>query len=452
MEDLIYQMLKGKKRSETEHESLIYKTSLELSESYDIVFENDRLIPDLNMANRLYDAAVDLLSEVGIFCMETERVVDVSKDALRRSVRNAPSFFTTGTGPETTSIFCRHVLDERRPHIIGGPAGISISPELFIPVHRSCAKVNLVNAISPGSLSSLDTKPYIKENPLNIFEAQKGVNLVKEACRFQGRSGICCFTPPFVDDVKAAISIANSNFMGPGDLQEIFPMPSLKSDFGKLSRVVHYRGMGMYYAATTYMILGAMTSAIPEQFAIQIVADMLKSRYLYSAPMVYVHPSTLKTSASRSLEVLWSVFTAFMALSRNTNIIHGMTLENSSGPCTESSMYETAVQAIGATVCGADSLCGPVLNKGSAVNHAAGLESLFMGKVAEFATSLSLDDANYLCLELFNRYADQKPELGKSFDECYDVQKIQPTDEYYGIYDTAMHNIYDLIGARLGGI
>lgn len=449
MDGYVYKAVNGIKRTEREHDALIYEKSMELVKSHDLFFDQEYLIPsDLEMADRLYDAAINLLEDVGVFCIDTGRVIELSRKEIVRCIRNACSSFSTGENSELTQVSYRNVLDEGMPVILGGPTSAPISEELFIAVHRSYAKYSSVDSIAPGSINSSNVQSYGKGNPLVMLEGHNAVNLVKEACRLEGRSGISCVSPPFIEDTKTAISIANSKFMGLGDLQELYPLPDLKTDFNRISRALHYISIGTSFVTSTKMIMGTMTNAIAEQFAIEIVAELLKSRIIYSSPLVYAHPCSLQNSASRSIETLWASFMASMAVSRNSHLLHGIVINNSSGPCTESMMYETAVQTIGCVVCGADSIAGPLPNKGGLPDHAGGLDSFFMAKIAEIATSLSLDDANYLCMELYNRYAGQKPELGQSFNECYDLNKIEPSEEYHDIYDRVMDQVYDTLTRR----
>ncbi|MDD4497409.1 MAG: monomethylamine:corrinoid methyltransferase [Methanosarcinaceae archaeon] len=447
MEELVYRMFNGKKRTESEHERLIYKSTLDLGESHNIFYEKDSMVPcDVKMADRVFDAAVNLLEEVGILCTDTNRVIELDKTEIKRSLQNSCPAFTMGEGAESIRVVSRHILDRRVPMICGGPSAVPITENMFIPVHRSYAKINLVESIAPASFHSMDLEHHkFKGNPLNMLDAHKAVKFIKEACRLEGRGNICCFAPPFIDDPKAAISIANPEFMGHGDIQEIYPLIDLKANLGEISRAIHHQSIGSYYNSASILIMGGITTAIPEQFAVEMTAEVLKNKVLYQSQMSSIHPNHLQSPASRSPEVLWASFITSMAISRNSRYIHGTVINNFSGPCTESMMYETAVQTIGSTVCGSDYLSGPVSNAGNELNHSCGLDSLFMAKIAELATALSLKDANYLCTELYNKYSGKKPEFGKTFEECYDLKTIEPSEEYYTIYEQSMGQVYDLL-------
>jgi methylamine--corrinoid protein Co-methyltransferase len=447
MNNHITQMLHGDKRSESEHDEIIYQTSFDLVELHNVYNDKESVIPfDFKMTDRIFDAAIELLENTGIFCTDTNRVIRVSKEEIKRNLDNAQPSFTIGQNSETNTAYFRNVLDTRIPLIMGGPTAVPVSEDQFVPIHRSYTKIKSIACISPATLHE---NVFEKNNPLKMLEGHKAVNFVNEACRLEGRLGMSCVSPPFIEDPLTSISIANPKIMGPGDLQEFYPLPDLKADLSQISRVVHYKTIGVPYLVTNIMIMGGMTSSTPEQFAIQMVAESIKNKLLYSAPMGFITPSTLQTAASRSLETMWAIFSASMAISRNARFLHGIVIQNSSGPCTESMMYETAVQTIGSTICGTDSLAGPIPNRGSSLNHAGGLDALFMIKTAELATALNLDDANYLCMELYNMYADQKPEIGKKFDECYNITNIEASQEYYETYDTSLNTIYDILGAKI---
>lgn len=452
MNDLVLRMLKGNKRTRSEHEGLVYNKSMELVADYDIVFDPKTPIPlDVSMADRVFSAAVDLLADVGIYCADTNRVLEFSRSEIRKCIRNSRTSFNAGSGAESTRVSFRKVLDENVPFIIGGPDAVPVSDDMYLPIHRSYAKINLVDSIAPASLHNpniLDHKFNFKGSPLTLSDAHRGVSLIKEACKLEGRPDICCVSPPYIDDIKAAISIANGKTMGSGDLQELYPRPDLEANFDEISRITHYRFIGSYYIASSMLIMGGVTSAIPEQFAIEMTAELLKSSILYRCQLGYIYPSHLQGVASRSLDVLWASFVTSMAITRNTRILHGVVVNNASGPCTESMMYETAVQTIGSTVCGVDSISGPVSSGGNELNHCAGMDALFMAKTAELATSLSLADANYLCLALFEEYRNKKPEFGKKFKECYDLHTVEPTTEYLILYEKAMETVYDMISER----
>jgi methylamine--corrinoid protein Co-methyltransferase len=329
------------------------------------------------------------------------------------------------------------------PLIMGGPNASPVTPDLYIPIHRSYSKYRDINAIAPASLdtSSMNT---LKKGPETLMRARQAVQLVKEACASEGRPDMCIVTPPHIEDPIAAVSVANPRFMGPGDLQEIIPRLDLKINYDELSRVYHYKMTGANYLCSP-MVLRGITTDSPEQFAIEIVAEALKSQVIYGASVFLKYP--VHIDPADCYKTLWASFLSSMAISQNRICLHGSVVNNSAGPCTEMMMYETAVQAIGYVACGCDILSGPISNNGNIPNHVAGLDAQFMAEVSRFAAELSRKDANYLCMELFSRYKNKlnTPDIGKSFTECYNLETMEPTNEYLDVYEHAIDDIYQIL-------
>lgn len=192
---------------------------------------------------------------------------------------------------------------------------------------------------------------------------------------------------------------------------------------------------------STRILLGGFTTTSPEQFAILQVAEYLKSCYLYGG--VFFKMPSLIGQTTTSKENLWASSIASMAIARNTNSVFGTVLRNSSGPSTKMSFYETALQAICLTISGDSILSGPISNNGFVVNHSAGLESKFMADIADFSRMLTISEANYLCLVLYEKIQRKlsKPDYGLDFSNCYDLKTLLPKQDYYLKYTNILSEI-----------
>lgn len=448
MKNLMNQIMKGEKCDKSSHEQNIFETTLELIDVFEIEFDADNLIQnDENIADRVFWAAVELLEKVGIYSSDAKKVFKVPRNEILSSIRNARNGIFIGENIDKKFFGSRNVYKNQMPMIMGGPASSPISDELFIPIHRSYVKLNSIDSIAPGKLHSFDYR-ITNNNPFHLDNAHKSIDYLKRSCKLEARAGLCIVTPPFIEDTASAISITHPRFMDLGDLQEIIVGTNLQVTYDELLRTIHYHETGFGYMCTDMVVMDNDTTA--EQFAIKQVVEALKSKLIYQPSIHYKYPSHIESAPSGSLETLWASFIASMALSRNTDHLKGTVVQNSAGPCTEMAMYETAIQTIGCIVCGDDTVSGPMLNRGSMVDHSAGLDALFMAEISKLATKLSINDANYLCLQLYDTYKSfiDQPNAGQSFVDCYDVETIEPNREYEEIYEKVMDTIYGLISSR----
>ena len=73
------------------------------------------------------------------------------------------------------------------------------------------------------------------------------------------------------------------------------------------------------------------------------------------------------------------------------------------------------------------------------LNVTAGLESRLVAETALAVTGMSREacaELFYKILATFEGQMDSAPP-GKTFAECYDVQTVQPTEEYLAVYTRA---------------
>ncbi|MCD4702941.1 MAG: monomethylamine:corrinoid methyltransferase, partial [Methanosarcinaceae archaeon] len=221
MKKLINRIMNGEKRDQITHEKLILENTLELIDAFEIEYNNEYILSsNENMADRIFWAAVDLLENVGIFSPDANRAFNVSRNEILSNIRNARTGMFIGENIDKIFFGSRNTYKNHLPMIMGGPAMAPISPEYYVPIHRSYIKLNSIDSIAPGVFYCSDHR-VTTNNPLHLINAHRSIDYLKRACTLEARSGMCIVTPPFIEDPVSAISITNSRFMSQGDLQEI---------------------------------------------------------------------------------------------------------------------------------------------------------------------------------------------------------------------------------------
>jgi methylamine--corrinoid protein Co-methyltransferase len=100
-------------------------------------------------------------------------------------------------------------------------------------------------------------------------------------------------------------------------------------------------------------------------------------------------------------------------------------------------LYESAVGMMNLTVSGVSSCTGTRTAGGKYTDYVTPLEIKFAGEVFKKTAGMSREEANEVANRLIPLYEDQlgHPPSGKSFRECYDVETLEPTDEWRRIYE-----------------
>ena len=91
-------------------------------------------------------------------------------------------------------------------------------------------------------------------------------------------------------------------------------------------------------------------------------------------------------------------------------------------------------------------LVGPVGARGAGTDHSTGLESRFLGEVANMAKDLPLPKPNDVVAKIYSCYTDRVSNAphGRPFNGCYIVNseyQIRSRDEYLSLYKKVLGEI-----------
>ncbi|KGK99656.1 methyltransferase, partial [Methanococcoides methylutens] len=130
---------------------------------------------------------------------------------------------------------------------------------------------------------------------------------------------------------------------------------------------------------------------------------------------------------------------ACATISEFTDLMTGNQYYPCAGPCTEMCLLEAAAQSVTDTASGREILSGVAAAKGVITDKTTGMEARMMGEVARATAGMDIDSVNAVLDKLVASYEGDyanAPE-GKTFQECYDVATVTPTDEYVKVYEGA---------------
>ena len=182
----------GPKVDEKEWDRKItYQTTSKLKEKYKLKFDRSKIIPtDTDMIDRLYQAGFEMLVEMGVYCMDTGRVIKYTEDEVLMAVAGAPRELTLGEGRDSRQLKGRSFDNPRPPLNQGGPTGAPVSENIFIPMHEAYAREPLVDAIVNGVLSTINGREPKPGSPWEIAAVKGEVSMIRMAMTRAGRPGM----------------------------------------------------------------------------------------------------------------------------------------------------------------------------------------------------------------------------------------------------------------------
>lgn len=192
-------------------------------------------------------------------------------------------------------------------------------------------------------------------------------------------------------------------------------------------------------------ILGGYTGGV-EETAICDVATTLGSFACFSGNFHLDGPIHIRWGTTMARETLQVAAWAAAAVDANTDLLLANQYYPIAGPCTEMCLLETAAQAITDTASGRELLSGSAAAKGVVQDKTTGMEARIMGNAAVATCGMKISDVNEILNKLIPMYEAHYTDApaGKTFQECYDVRTVKPTQEYLDVYDKAVATLRDV--------
>jgi len=428
---------------ESDFDMKITRRIPELIQEYGLTYDPNVLVPaDDDLANRLFQAGMDLFLEMGVYNMSTQRRILFSKDEIEEALALIPRSFTVGTGKDAVVMRHRGVESEIPCLIHSGPTGTPCSETYHPFILESCAQEPLVDCLGSGSVSTYQGEKIIPGTPLEILAVERDAAVAREATRKAGRPGM------HINDVASPLTCAgkistiNPEWgMRPTDGLLVSQMVELKIDYDQLSRVARMKTVGMHIVDLMTPLVGGLGGGPVGTVIVTIACHLLGVMCYQASYHIYGHMHLLHSTDTDRMG-LWGYAAGGQALALNTPVQSINAIYTRAGLGTEEVLWEIAAASLASTVSGLHQ-GGVGATGGSREDHTSGLENRFNAQVAHSSLGLSREEANGFVLEFLSHYEEshKDPPTGKSFPEIYDLNKLEPREEWLDIY----HRVSDAI-------
>jgi methylamine--corrinoid protein Co-methyltransferase len=437
-----------------EYNKILNQLAEELVKEHDIKIEPNSLLPtDGTLADSIYEAGFEMLLRNGLFCTDTGRLVKVTEEELSDSIKNAPAEFRVGEGNDACNVVHRGVGDSTIPLIESGPVSVPCSEEIYVKATQSYAQEPLVDLIVPSVITSVEGHPVAPHSPYEIKATRLEGTLSRMACALAGRPGMPLTEVPVTGVTAEARIAVDDGAVRPTDPHEISIMGELKIDLSSITVLSNWLQNNDIHSPESMPIFGGYLGGSVEKMAVLDVAAHLASFSLLSASIHDDGCTHIRWSCTTPRGPTQVTAHAGAAMSRNTHLVTADIIYAKAGPGTEMILFEGAAKAIIDTVGGRAVICGLAANCGVVQDHCDGLAGRMLGKIVRAAVKLNPTKANEIANLLIAKYDNKdyykSAPIGKSFQECYDVPRLRPKEEYLRVYLSAMEKMEQEIGLKL---
>src|ERR1051325_10443989 len=410
----------------------IAMTTKRLVKKYKLEWNKDELVTDdASLSEGIFKAGYELAVELGAYSRSTERVIQISQDEIDEGLRDMPQEMVMGEGKDARTLYARRLNDERAPLTFGGSPGTPIPERIFLANVISYMQEPLIDLATCGTLVEVDGCEVRTGNPIEIVSTRRELQYMRQGLKRAGRAGMGMLAAQSSVSELGDLAAAHPDYLRPCDSHLVPMLNEMKMDFRNVSRAVNSLEYGMVNASLPCVIVGGLGGG-PTGSAVVNVASYLIANITCLADYHILHPIHVRHIATSTREVLWVINATAQAFARFAPTIIVSDIYPKSGAGTKELLYETAANAIVNAVSG-----GHLEGCGSAdgnLPNCSGLEARLMAEVA-LAThkmKMSRKDANALVIQLLPKYEHvfelENGNLGKPFDEVYDMQRIEPLD------------------------
>ncbi len=415
---------------------------------FDIKYSPENPVPDDDaFADRLFEAAIEFLISTGIYCDDTNRIIDFSREEILLAVKNFPEGSSFGEGRDKRLFKARKPEDKKPPWCHVGTGILATSEDIALAQVEGYGSIQQASSISIPAFGQVRDMKVIGGSPLEVIATTNAVQAGRKALTRAGRPGL-----PIVNLISSAITstgtIAGShpNFgLRPSDGWLIDFIAEMRVNFESLNRLAFAQITGGNIGSTALPVFGGYAGGA-EGTALMMVAYYLAGMLLFQGTYHLTGPIHFRYGCSTTREILWVFSVAGRSTSRNTNYPAIGLAYASAGPATKMYFYEAAAAVLSIVTSGYGAVQTVHPAKAIIDDGVTPLEAQFCAELAYAITGMKAGKASELVNKLLEKYEKNitSAPSGQTYQECFNVTTGKPDDHYKKLYDEVIEEFVGL--------
>jgi len=400
---------------------------------------------DDDLADRVYQAAMDLYIDVGTYCTETGRVIQFTRDEVEQAAYECPKEAYFGEGPDRIVFRGRKPDSPEIPHCHVG-SGTDTTEEVALKMVEAYGRITKAKTVSIPSVTSVSHLKTSNASPLETLAGIYAMRVGREGLRRAGRPGMGIIN--HMSSCAAGVSTIAASHpefgARPSDGWLVAPHAELKIDYSSLNQVAFLTSWGANIGQEAGPILGGYAGG-PEGTAVVTAAYAFHGILVVRATYHLTYPIQMIPVCSTTPNMLWMMSTSSQAINRNLRVPYYALGYASAGSATKQYFYEAAAYlcAIQSSGMGIEDVHP---NKAVLTNGALPIDSEFTCAFGHGMAGITRKEANAIILRLLDKYVDKIRDApkGKTIEQTYDLTTMKPKEELVALYNEAVKELKDV--------
>ena len=240
---------KEPKMEEKEWNMGMFRKMQELTEKHGLKVEECEKFYEVDnaYADQLFDAALEYLSVMGVYCINTNRAIQFTEEEVKEACREAPSQITVGRDRDVRTIRQREVEDLNPRNIVVG--GHSAWNEELMPLEnmvRELVRIPRVDYLETFNYHRIMGRE-VHGTPMIVYAARKAVERARAGIRLAGRAGLALCNYPILTTTEALIAPKDEERgLRSSDGLLLSVLPDLKVETTLLAAAIYYNEYGCF--------------------------------------------------------------------------------------------------------------------------------------------------------------------------------------------------------------
>jgi len=385
---------------------------------------DEPIMSDPGMADEIFQAGLELLVEVGLYCKDTKRLVKFTEQEIKEVIKTRKSEVTLGKDRDAITLKPRAPEDKQHPYTFF-PAGGYLTSDLDLyKLHvltaaqePLCDGLVLLPLTRVGDIEPISGTP--SETLLLLTEAQ----IANEVAARVGRPGLFFTIPMSASSPNAFMTVFASGIYNKYNCcLPVQILQDMRINYDRLNLAYFAQLQGIVPWISSCSVLYAYLTG-PEQGAVEIIAHTL-------GMMAYADGSFTQgmsiTVDGRFIgpDVLWCNSAAALAAERNLKVpwISMGAIARPETTLMDESWYGSAALCITACISGMEGmwLCGGHL----------GIDCRFAAEVTRAAAGIKVSDGIAIIKQIFDKcgnFMEEPKKVPAPTNEMYDVKTLRPS-------------------------
>jgi len=400
---------------------------------------------DDDLADRVYQAAMDLYIDVGTYCTDTGRVIQFTRDEVEQAAYECPKEAYFGEGPDRVVFRGRTPDSPEIPHCHVG-SGTDTTEEVALKMVEAYGRITKAKTVSIPSVTCVSHLKTSNGSPLETLAGIYAMRVGREGLRRAGRPGMGIIN--HMSSCAAGVSTiaaSHSEFGArPSDGWLVAPHAELKINYSSLNQVAFLTSWGANIGQEAGPILGGYAGG-PEGTAVVTTAYAFHGILVVRATYHLTYPIQMIPVCSTTPNMLWVMSTSSQAINRNLRVPYYALGYASAGSATKQYFYEAAAYlcAIQSSGMGIEDVHP---NKAVLTNGALPIDSEFTCAFGHGMAGITRKEANSIILKLLEQYGDKIKDApkGRTVEQTYDLTTMKPKEELVTLYNEAVKELKDV--------